>query len=201
MESNKAASLYTYEVKPNFYRKHVSKAQHDRPTNKRKSTRYSWLSFCPIACGLQFKKIVNIFYLITGILNVFKTIRVNKPLAILIPTALIMLLGVVKELIGELTRYSADKKVNATPVTRLALPGSKLYAEGGRDLKYERTCLANVKVGDIIKIDDETQVPADCILLKVADNKPECFVKTAALDGERNLKPKLANEKISSAFD
>ena len=45
------------------------------------------------------------------------------------------------------------------------------------------------------------QVPADCILLKVADNKPECFVKTAALDGERNLKPKLTNERISMQFD
>jgi len=40
-------------------------------------------------------------------------------------------------------------------------------------------------------------VPADCVLLQVADNKPECFVKTSALDGERNLKPKLANETLS----
>ena len=44
-------------------------------------------------------------------------------------------------------------------------------------------------------------MPADCVLLKVKDNKPECFVKTAALDGERNLKPKLTNEHLSAAFD
>ena len=45
------------------------------------------------------------------------------------------------------------------------------------------------------------QVPADCILLKVEDQKPEAFVKTAALDGERNLKPKLANELLSAGLD
>lgn len=61
--------------------------------------------------------------------------------------------------------------------------------------------LQDVKVGDIIKIHDHMQVPADCVLLKVKDNKPECFVKTAALDGERNLKPKLANPEIQEVFD
>jgi len=44
-------------------------------------------------------------------------------------------------------------------------------------------------------------VPADCILLQVKDKKPECFVKTAALDGERNLKPKLANELLSDGLE
>ena len=121
-------------MQPNFYREAVDKVQRTRPTNKRKSTRYNWLSFCPIACGLQFKKVVNIFYLITGILNLFGKIRVNSPLAVLIPTALIMLLGVVKELIGELTRYKSDKQVNATPVVRMALPGSRAYKQGGEEI-------------------------------------------------------------------
>lgn len=66
---------------------------------------------------------------------------------------------------------------------------------------FENTVLSEVKVGDILRISDGEQVPADCILLKVKDNKDECFVKTAALDGERNLKPKLANSIISEQFD
>ena len=53
-----------------------------------------------------------------------------------------------------------------------------------------------MKCGDIIRIDDLEQVPADCILLKVEDQKPEAFVKTAALDGERNLKPKIAIKEV-----
>lgn len=160
------------------------------------------MSFFPIAFALQFKKIVNIFYIITGILNLFRTIQVNSPLASIVPTALIMLLGVVKEFVGELKRYKEDKVVNATPVKRMALPGSAAHeGNSSGEIRWENSTLADMRVGDIIKIDDMEQVPADCILLQVADKKTECFVKTAALDGERNLKPKLANPLVSENFD
>ena len=45
-----------------------------------------------------------------------------------------MLLGVTKEFVGELKRYKEDKKVNATPVTRL-MNGSP--AKGGDPLSWE----------------------------------------------------------------
>ena len=75
-ESSKAAELYTYGVIPTFYREAIPKdpAQPVRPTNKRKSTQYTWLTFFPIAFGLQFKKLINIFYIITGVLNFFPSI-------------------------------------------------------------------------------------------------------------------------------
>ena len=197
-ESAKAEELYTYKVTPRFYKEHIDKIQEKRPTNKRKSTRYNWWYFFPVAFALQFKKIVNIFYIVTGVLNCFPSIRVNSPLAVLVPTACIMLLGVVKEFVGELKRWKDDKKVNATPVTKMALPGSSLYSGNHNgEIRWEKVTLEEVTVGDIIMIEDLEQVPADCVLLKVADNKPECFVKTSALDGERNLKPKLANLQVS----
>ena len=47
----------------------VPKGQLDHdPTNKRKSTRYTWWNFFPITLFLQFSKVVNIFYVVTGIL-------------------------------------------------------------------------------------------------------------------------------------
>ncbi len=190
VESDKASALYTYDVTPNFFESSVPVEQHDRPTNKRKSTRYTWPTFFPIAFGLQFKKLVNIFYIVTGILNFFKVLSVNSPFAVLIPVFCIMLLGVVKEFVSELKRSQEDKIVNATPVSRLDT--SEGASKDGK-MAWEQTSLAELKVGDIIQISDLEQVPADCVLLQVQDNKPECFVKTAALDGERNLKPKLAN--------
>ena len=96
---------------------------------------------------------MNIFYIITGILNIFPAIQVNSPLAVIIPTCAIMLLGVVKEFVGELKRYNEDKVVNATPVQRLAMPGSPKYA-ATNEIQYERTTLAELQVGDIIKIED-----------------------------------------------
>ena len=199
-ESEKAALLYTYEVTPTFYRDHIKKEQMETPTNRRKSTRYTWLTFFPIAFGLQFRKIINIFYIITGILNFFRTIAVNIPWVVIGPTIIIMLLGVYNEFVAEYKRWKDDKKVNRTPVTRLAMPGTA-NAEVAKDgMPLERATLADVKVGDIIRVQDGEQVAADCILLKVANDAPEAYVKTAALDGERNLKPKLANPMISEAF-
>ena len=70
-ESDKAALLYSFNVTPTFFRNNVQKSQLERPTNKRKSTQYTWPTFFPIAFALQFKKLVNIFYILTGILNFF----------------------------------------------------------------------------------------------------------------------------------
>ena len=156
-ESNKAAALYSYGVIPNFFRDAISKedAHPERPTNKRKSTQYTWLTFFPIAFGLQFKKLINIFYIITGILNFFPSIQVNKPVVVLVPVCLIMLLGVAGLFVGELKRYREDKVVNATPVKRLALPGSPEHANNPKgEIRWENSCLADIKVGDIIRIDD-----------------------------------------------
>ena len=86
-------------------------------------------------------------------------------------------------------------KTNNTPVTRL-LPQKDEDYKSTAEFQFEQTTLENVAVGDIIKVHDGEQVPADCVLLKVKDNAKECFVKTAALDGERNLKPKLVNEEF-----
>ena len=164
-ESEKAAALYSFGVTPTLYRDLVSKDQAERTTNKRKSTRYTWVTFFPIAFGLQFKKLVNIFYIMTGILNMFPSIQVNSPIVVLVPTFIIMLIGVAKEFVSELQRWKDDKKINATPVKRLAMAGSSNFKAGTSEMTFENVTLADVKGGDIIKVDDLEQVPADCILL------------------------------------
>jgi phospholipid-transporting ATPase len=129
--------------------------------------------------------------LFTGCLQLFKAIQTNSPLAVFIPVSCIIALGVAKEMVGECKRYKNDKKVNATPVTVLK-PKTK---------EFEQLTLADLRVGDIVKIQDEEEIPADCVLLQVEGNKSEAFVRTSALDGERNLKPKLASATVSTNFD
>ena len=55
-------------------------------------------------------------------------------------------------------------------------------------------------MGDIIEIKDEEVFPADCILLKTAKADGQVYVETAALDGERNLKPLLVPIEIQNSF-
>jgi len=49
----------------------------------------------------------------------------------------------------------------------------------------------DLRVGDILELHDDEVVPTDCLLLTTGDARGECFIQTAQLDGERNLKPKF----------
>jgi len=50
----------------------------------------------------------------------------------------------------------------------------------------------HLKVGDVIELKNGSMVPADCIVLHTEDRLGYCYISTANLDGERNLKPKIA---------
>jgi hypothetical protein len=120
----------------------------------RKSTAYKWWNFFPIALYLQFKKIVNIFYLVTAILNFIPSIAVNKPAATLVPLSFVILLGIAKEAVAEIKRYQDDKKTNAVKAERLIDGKGKTGVVCKDDAKFEVTCLAEIKCGDILKIRD-----------------------------------------------
>ncbi len=55
----------------------------------------------------------------------------------------------------------------------------------------------DLAVGDVVKLKDGEIIPADLVLLTTKDDKCEAFNKTASLDGETNLKPKMALNAIN----
>ena len=56
----------------------------------------------------------------------------------------------------------------------------------------------NVKVGDIIKINENEWFPSDVVLIATSETETnEAFVETMALDGETNLKPKSPHRELA----
>jgi P-type E1-E2 ATPase len=49
---------------------------------------------------------------------------------------------------------------------------------------------SNVRVGDVVKINKDTEFPADLLLLHASGGKDIVYVDTMNLDGETNLKDK-----------
>ena len=47
-------------------------------------------------------------------------------------------------------------------------------------------------MGDIIKVKNNETIPADFLLLHSSEENSLCYVETANLDGENNLKSKFA---------
>lgn len=56
------------------------------------------------------------------------------------------------------------------------------------DCKFAKDYWKNVKVGDIIRVHNNDEIPADIILLSTSDADGACYVETKNLDGETNLK-------------
>ncbi|CCD27045.1 aminophospholipid-translocating P4-type ATPase DNF2 NDAI_0J01530 [Naumovozyma dairenensis CBS 421] len=56
------------------------------------------------------------------------------------------------------------------------------------DCKFANDYWKNVKVGDIVRVHNNDEIPADIILLSTSDNDGGCYVETKNLDGESNLK-------------
>ena len=50
-------------------------------------------------------------------------------------------------------------------------------------------------MGDIVRVDNHDQFPCDLVLLATSNTNGKCFVMTANLDGETNLKPLFASKE------
>ena len=53
-----------------------------------------------------------------------------------------------------------------------------------------------MKVGMIVKVECNQFFPADLVLLSSSGRKGICYIETKNLDGETNLKQKVANKDL-----
>ncbi|SCU87370.1 LAFA_0E06326g1_1 [Lachancea sp. 'fantastica'] len=56
------------------------------------------------------------------------------------------------------------------------------------DCKFSKDYWKNVKVGDIVRVHNDDEIPADIVLLSSSDADGGCYLETKNLDGETNLK-------------
>ena len=105
-------------------------------------------------------------------------------MASIIPLAFVILLGMLKEGLADIRRWREDRITNARLYTIL---------ENSQDLSQKKKVRSDeLRVGDLLEIQDDETIPADCLLIATQHANYQCFVKTSSLDGEKNLKPKIA---------
>lgn len=90
-----------------------------------------------------------------------------------------------KEGIEDWKRHKQDREVNNRSAQVLDPVSGHLVRKRWRDLR----------VGDVVKVTKDHPFPADLLLLSADGDEGACYIETANLDGETNLKLRKAMDQ------
>ncbi|KAJ3338214.1 hypothetical protein HDU93_009874 [Gonapodya sp. JEL0774] len=144
-----------------------------------KTTKYTFLTFVPLNLIGQFRRIYNLYFLVGALTTLGGDATLSKTSAIM-PLLVVVLITMIKDGLEDYRRYQADSQANATKYT--VVVGDKL----------EQVASRNIAPGDICMVLKGEKFPSDLVLLSSSIDDGTCFIETSDLDGETNLKRRMA---------
>lgn len=152
-----------------------------RYVNNHVSTaKYNAFTFFPKFLFEQFSRYANLFFLLTSMIQQVPSVSPTNRYTTIITLAVVLLVSACKELIEDVKRHKSDSELNNSPANVLSGSG------------FDIAKWVNIRVGDIVKVGSGGSFPADLILLASSEPEGLCYIETANLDGETNLKVKQA---------
>lgn len=148
--------------------------------NRIHTSKYNILTFLPINLFEQFQRVANAYFLFLLILQLIPEISSLTWFTTIVPLVLVIAMTAVKDASDDYFRHQSDNQVNNRQ--------SEVLMDGM--MKNEKWM--NVKVGDIIKLENNQFVAADLLLLSSSEPHGLCYIETSELDGETNLKVRHA---------
>lgn len=157
------------------------------------TSKYTALNFLGKNLWEQFQRVANVYFLLIATLQVSGYITPaldlspTHKLATILPLTLMLILTALKEAMEDYARHAEDHKVNTQKAT-------VVKAGGSEDIEWR-----DVRPGMILKVAEGEAFPADMILLRSqmqGKTSGKCYVETAELDGETNLKIRNADKDV-----
>ncbi|KAI8815517.1 uncharacterized protein EV422DRAFT_502297 [Fimicolochytrium jonesii] len=156
-----------------------SETDYNRNSNYIRTTKYTLYSFFPKTLYNQFRRFYNLYFL-AGALSVIAGVSSLSPASQILPLLIVLAFSLAKEAYEDYSRYKADRAANTAPVIVL------------RQGKRQEITAEHVQPGDIICLEKGDKTPVDAMILSTNYEDGTCFVETAELDGETNLKRRSA---------
>uniref|UniRef100_A0A5F8AR20 Phospholipid-transporting ATPase n=1 Tax=Macaca mulatta TaxID=9544 RepID=A0A5F8AR20_MACMU len=150
--------------------------------NAIKTYKYNALTFIPMNLFEQFKRSANLYFLVLLILQAIPQISTLAWYTTLVPLLLVLGVTAIKDLVDDVARHKMDKEIN------------NRTCEVIKDGRFKVAKWKDIQVGDVIRLKKNDFVPADILLLSSSEPNSLCYVETAELDGETNLKFKMSLE-------
>ncbi|KAK9533376.1 hypothetical protein VZT92_008498 [Zoarces viviparus] len=142
------------------------------------TTKYSLLTFIPMNLFQQFHRAANLYFLFLVLLNWVPVVEAFQKEITMIPLLVVLTVIAIKDALEDYRRYLFDRKINSKVVQVFC----------GEQKAYVDQCWKDVRVGDFVRLSCNDIIPADMLLLYSSDPRGVCYIDTANLDGETNLK-------------
>ncbi|XP_031803995.1 phospholipid-transporting ATPase IK isoform X2 [Sarcophilus harrisii] len=197
---------FTWEVKANdraYHRQFKKKVflcwnRRKYADNAIKTSKYNILTFLPLNLYEQFHRTANLYFLFVILLQTIPEIATLPWFALLLPLGCLLIIRGARDLMDDIARHRSDRMINGRSCEILL--GKSFCKKRWRD----------IQVGDVICLQKDDFVPADLLLLASSEPSSLCYVETADIDGETNLKfrqapiithKELVNTNKMAAFD
>ncbi|XP_076880679.1 phospholipid-transporting ATPase IC [Brachyhypopomus gauderio] len=141
-----------------------------------RSYKYSPLTFLPHNLYEQFQRAANFFFLLIVVMQSVPAIATLPWYITMLPLLTVLTMRGVKDLIADLGRRRSDGKINRRSCDILTNQGFRIAQ------------WKDVYVGDVLRIHKDQVIPADLLLLCSTEPHSLCYIETADVDGETNLK-------------
>ncbi|KFQ20450.1 putative phospholipid-transporting ATPase IK, partial [Mesitornis unicolor] len=166
--------------------------------NAIKTAKYNLFTFLPLNLYEQFHRMANVYFVFVILLQTFPAISTLPWYTLLFPLSCLLIIRGLRDLIDDIGRHQSDRNINSRPCEILS----------GKSFRWQKW--RDIHVGDIVRLHKESCVPADMLLLCSSEPSSLCYVETADIDGETNLKfrrallithQELLTEESMAAFD
>ncbi|XP_065288785.1 probable phospholipid-transporting ATPase IA isoform X6 [Dermacentor albipictus] len=176
-EDDKASGASDHHESGEHRTIHINRPQKQKFCSNAISTaKYNILSFLPKFLFEQFRRYANVFFLFIALLQQIPNVSPTGRYTTAVPLVFILVVSALKEIVEDFKRHLADDAVNNSIVLAL------------RDGEWKGIRWNQVMVGDFLKITSGQFFPADLVLLSSSEPQGMCYIETANLDGETNLK-------------
>ncbi|XP_020009009.2 phospholipid-transporting ATPase IK-like [Castor canadensis] len=173
----------TWEVKANNYvfQKKFKKGflcwrKKKYKSNAIHTAKYNIFSFLPLNLYEQFHRMSNLYFLLIVILQAIPEISTLPWFTLFAPLVCLVIIRASRDLVDDIGRHRSDRAINNRPCQILR----------GKSFTWRKW--KNLCVGDVVCLRKDSIVPADLLLLASTEPSSLCYVETADIDGETNLK-------------
>ncbi|TVU18459.1 hypothetical protein EJB05_34561, partial [Eragrostis curvula] len=149
--------------------RHLEEQLPEQSSNSISTTKYNLVTFLPKSLFEQFRRVANIYFLVTGCLAYTDLAPYTSSSAVA-PLVFVIVATMVKEAVEDWRRNQQDTEVNNRR--------TKVFQDGAFcDAKWK-----DLRVGDIVKVEKDNFFPADLVLLSSSYEDAICYVETMNLD-------------------